>query len=213
MQATGRHSTATRDVVMGRAKQMTKDLSMENAGLTGQSTRVGRGQHDVREGGLTLIELMTTLAVLVISLTLVAPAFTSFLRSNRLQAAQSELVSSLMLARSEAARQGKRVGIEALQPLADGGFAGGWRVWVDADASGAYETGEAVVREVPARGAPLTITSTPGVRDVVFGPSGFLVAGSAVAFNLCGQRGVPKGYRVLLEPVGLSDISEVTTCP
>ncbi len=167
----------------------------------------------LRVRGVTLIELMTTLAVLVIALTLAAPAFTSFLRTSRLRAVQSELVASLMLARSEAARQGQRVGVEALQPLADGGFARGWRVWVDADADGSYSGGEAVVREVAARGAPLTITPTPGVRDVVFGPSGFLVAGTAVAFELCGQPGVAKGYRVLLEPVGLSDIAEVSTCP
>ena len=167
----------------------------------------------LRVRGMTLIELITTLAVLVITLTLAAPAFTSFLRSNRLQAAQSELVSSLMLARSEAARQGTRVGVESLQPLADGGFAHGWRVWVDANENGTFDGTEVVVREVPGRGAPLSITASPGLREVVFNPSGFLVANSAVAFDLCGQPGVPKGYRVLLELVGLADTTEVTTCP
>ena len=167
----------------------------------------------LRRRGVTLIELMTTLAVLVISLTLAAPAFTSFLRSNRLQAAQSELVASLMLARSEAARQGKRVGVEAMVPVAEGGFTGGWRVWVDADANGAYDSGEQVLREVPAQRAPLTINSATDVRDVVFGPSGFLVPGATVTFMLCGNPGTGKGYQVLLEPVGLSDITEVTTCP
>jgi len=170
--------------------------------------RRGRAAH-----GLTLIELMTTLAVLVISLTLAAPALTSFLRSNRLEAAQSELVASLMLARSEAARQSARVGVGALQAPGDGGFAGGWRVWIDANANGRFDTGENVVREVPARGAPLTITPVPEVSEVVFAPSGFLVAASAVVFSLCGQPGVAKGFRVLLEPVGLSDVSEVNTCP
>lgn len=172
----------------------------------------GRGVR-LRSRGMTLIELITTLSVLVITLTLAAPAFTTFLRSNRLQAAQSELVASLMLARSEAARQGTRVGVESLQPLADGGFAHGWRVWVDANDNGAFDNGEVVVREVPGRGAPLTITASPGVSAVVFNPSGFLVASSAMTFDLCGQPGVPKGYRVLLELVGLSDATEVTTCP
>lgn len=163
--------------------------------------------------GLTLVELMTTLAVLVISLALAAPALTSFLHNNRLQAAQSELVSSLMLARSEAGRQGTGVGVGALEPLADGGFARGWRVWVDTNANGLFDSGETIVREVAARGAPLTIVPEPGVRQVVFAPSGFLVAANAVTFSLCGEPGAPKGYRVLLEPVGLSDVSEVTTCP
>jgi len=165
------------------------------------------------ERGLTLIELMTTLSVLVISLALAAPALTSFVRGNRLMAAQSDLVSSLMLARSEAARQGASVGVEALLPLADGGFANGWRVWVDANGNGSYDDGESVLREVPGHGAALTITPTPGVRQVVFGSNGFLVGTSAVTFSVCEQAGAAKGYRVLLQPVGLSDVSEVTTCP
>jgi type IV fimbrial biogenesis protein FimT len=158
--------------------------------------------------GLTLIEMMTTLAVLVIALTLAAPALTSFLRSSRLQSVQSELVSSLMLARSEAARQGKRVGVEA----SGAGFANGWRVWVDANANGVYDSGEPVVREVPAHANSLTITTTLDVRDVVFAPSGFLVDGSAVIFDLCAIPAGAKGYRVQLEPVGLSDVTEVTSC-
>jgi len=173
----------------------------------------GRRGHAARARGLTLVELMTTVAVLVISLTLAAPALTSFLRSSRLRAVQSEFASSLMLARSEAARQGVRVGVEALQPPADGGFARGWRVWVDTDSNGSYDSGEPVVREVPAPGAPLAISSTPEVRNVIFAPSGFLVAASDIKFRLCGQPGVVQGYQVWLEPVGLSDITEVTTCP
>lgn len=164
-------------------------------------------------GGFTLIEMMTTLAVLVISLTLAAPALTSFLRSNRLQAAQSDLVSSLMLARSEAARQGRRVGVEAMQPVADGGFTAGWRVWVDADMNGVYDSGETVLREVPAQKPPLTITTAGDVRGAVFGSNGFLIPGAAVTFTLCGNPGGGKGFQVLLEPVGLSDVTEVTTCP
>ena len=166
-----------------------------------------------RSRGMTLIELITTLAVLVITLTLAAPAFTSFLRSNRLMAAQSELVSSLMLARSEAARQGTRVGVASLEPLTEGDFANGWRVWVDTNANGSFDDGEPVMREVGARGAPLTITASPGLSAVVFNPNGFLVADEAMTFDLCGQPGVAKGYRVLLEMVGLSDTTEVTTCP
>lgn len=164
-----------------------------------------------RARGLTLIELMTTLTVLAISLSLAGPAFTSFIRSNRLQAAQSELISSLTLARSEAARKGKPVGVEALRPLGEGGFTQGWRVWVDANGNGIYDdvAGEEVLREVPARGGALAITPTPDVREVVFAPSGFLVAGTAVTFCLLGQPQSGKGFRVVLAPVGLTDVSPV----
>ena len=94
-------------------------LSMAERGSRDRRRRIARAVVPRPARGVTLIELITTLAVLIISLSLAAPAFTSFLRSNRLQAAQSELVSSLTLARSEAARKGRPVGVEAMRPLAD----------------------------------------------------------------------------------------------
>jgi hypothetical protein len=32
-------------------------------------------------------------------------------------------------------------------------------------------------------------------------------------FTVCGKAGVNKGYDVWLEPLGLTDVQEVTTCP
>lgn len=186
---------------------------MRSVGSRVESAGCCRREGAPRARGFTLIELMTTLAVLIVLLTLAAPAFTSFLHSNRLRAAQSELVASLMLARSEAGRRGRQVGVEALQPVGNGGFTAGWRVWVDADANGSYDSGETVLRDVPAQRPPLTIDSGAEVRGVVFAPSGFLVPAAAVTFKLCGTPGQGKGYQVLLEPVGLTDITEVSTCP
>ena len=166
-----------------------------------------------RCGGFTLIELLTTVTVLVVSLALAAPALSTFVRSNRLNATQSELVSALMLARSEAGRLGARVGVEAKLAVASGGFGGGWRVFVDANSNGAYDGGEAVLRDAPDRGNDVKVSTVSNVRAVMFNPNGFLTPASLVTFNLCGPVGVHKGYRVLLEPVGLSDTTEVTTCP
>lgn len=193
-------------------------LSMAERGSRDRRRRIARTVVPRPARGVTLIELITTLAVLIISLSLAAPAFTSFLRSNRLQAAQSELVSSLTLARSEAARKGRPVGVEAMRPLADGGFNSGWRVWVDANGNGVYDgqPPEEVVREVAARSPSLTVTPTSDVRGIVFAPSGFLVAGNAVTFCLLGQPETTKGFRVVLAPVGLADVVPVTEampCP
>ena len=170
----------------------------------------GRAVARQRCRGFTLIEMMTTLSVLAVSLALAAPALSGLVRGNRVRAAQSELVSSLMLARSEAARRGVAVGVEAAADAAGGGFARGWTVWIDANGNGMFDTGEATLRSVPAFGTGIAMTETHSLRDVVYSPRGFLAGGAAVNVAVCGQSG---GWRVRVEPVGLADTSEITSCP
>ena len=167
-----------------------------------------------RCGGFTLIEMLTTVAVLAVSLALAAPALSGFVRSNRVRAAQAELVSSLMLARSEAARLGTPVGVEAKASVADGGLARGWRVWVDANGNNAYDAGEPRLRDVADLGSSVVITGTPATAlGAVYSPRGFLLPLAGVVLAVCGKPGEPKGYQVRIAPVGLADIAEVKTCP
>jgi type IV fimbrial biogenesis protein FimT len=61
------------------------------------------------EMGFTLIELMVTLAVAAIVLTVAVPSFQDLVRNNRLATQANQLVSALNLARSEAVKRGVRV--------------------------------------------------------------------------------------------------------
>lgn len=61
------------------------------------------------EIGFTLIELMVTLAVAAIVLTVAVPSFRDLIRHNRLATQANQLVSALNLARSEAIKRGVRV--------------------------------------------------------------------------------------------------------
>mgnify|MGYP000891361647 CR=1 FL=1 len=64
-----------------------------------------------RDRGITLIELMVTVAIVGILATLAAPAFDSMLKANRTRTVANELMASLNLARSEAMRRGQPVSI------------------------------------------------------------------------------------------------------
>lgn len=64
-----------------------------------------------RGRGVTLLELMVTVAIVGILAMLAAPAFDSMIKANRTKSVANELLASLNLARSEAARRGQPVSV------------------------------------------------------------------------------------------------------
>jgi type IV fimbrial biogenesis protein FimT len=89
--------------------------------------------------GFTLIELMITLSLAAIILTLAVPAFRDIILNNRAAVQSNELVTTMNVARSEAVRRGARVSVCASsdQSSCTGGtnWAVGWIVFVDGAAN------------------------------------------------------------------------------
>lgn len=63
----------------------------------------------LKQRGVTLIELLVTISIAAILLTLGIPSFASFLRSSRVSGATNDLAAVLYLARSEAVKRGAAV--------------------------------------------------------------------------------------------------------
>ena len=61
--------------------------------------------------GLTLIELLVTIAILAILLAIAVPNFIKFLQNSRLVGQTKDLVTALNYARSEAIKRGVRVSV------------------------------------------------------------------------------------------------------
>ncbi|MBI3774643.1 MAG: GspH/FimT family pseudopilin, partial [Gammaproteobacteria bacterium] len=59
--------------------------------------------------GLTLIEIMVTLAVVAVTLSIGVPSFQGMASSNRMSSAANNLIGALNVARSEAIKRGARV--------------------------------------------------------------------------------------------------------
>ena len=156
---------------------------------------------------------MTTIVVLAVMVLIALPSLAGLVRSSKVRGAQSELISGLMLARSEAAKRGVTVSVAASVPTSGSEFSAGWTVWIDTDADGVVDAGETVIRSYPSVSSALTISSSAGATPISFASTGFLTPATAVNFKVCAQGDTAKGYAVALQPVGLTDVNDQATCP
>jgi type IV fimbrial biogenesis protein FimT len=163
-----------------------------------------------RARGFTLFELLMTMIVAAVLLALVVPGLSGFVTSSRLRATQSEFVSALALARSEATRRGSTVAVSARGEAAGSEFLGGWLVCVDTSLDGMCQSDEPPIREYAALAGNMRFTAKLGdvaAKSAAFNSRGFLTTG-ALTFTICGPSGTKRGYTIRLEPVGIADVLE-----
>lgn len=105
------------------------------------------------ERGVTLIELLVTLSIAVILMTIAVPSFLDFFRRNRIETSASDLMGTLSYARSEAIRRGVNVSVcKSSDGVSCGGggvnWEQGWIVFtnLDNDNPAAVDPGEEVIR-------------------------------------------------------------------
>lgn len=104
--------------------------------------------------GFTLIELMVTISIAAITMTMAIPSFIDTIRSNRLTATANEFVAALNFARSEAVKRGQQVTITRISTTA-AQWESGWDVFVDSDTSNAFnDDGDANLCETNGDGSP-----------------------------------------------------------
>lgn len=151
--------------------------------------------------GLTLIELMVTLAVISIVLALGVPQFKSITAGNRLTSAINTLSGDLTFARTEAVKRGRDVTVTGSTDWASSG----WTVAVN-------NSGTTNLRITPALGSPMTISTTPANTTVVtFSPDGR--SDTAVTFKLCDDRSGNLGKKITLKLTGQTFLETKQTCP
>lgn len=107
------------------------------------------------QAGFTLYEVLTTMLIVGVVLSLGIPNMQSFRQNSRMTAAANDLHSSFHLARSEAARAKAPITIcasadsMAALPTCAGGLGAGWIVFEDTDGDITVDADEPVLRRFP----------------------------------------------------------------
>lgn len=165
-----------------------------------------------KSNGFTLLELLVTLAVASILLSVGVPGFRDIIMDNRLAGQANEFVTAVNLARSSAVRYQRNATVcatanfDAAVPTCAGGtdWSTGWVVWVDKDRDGATDA-----NEVLAVNGPLSDSSTfssAAVGAFTYDALGFGTAG-ADNLTLCDDRTGEMGRRIAVNNVGRTNVS------
>lgn len=172
-----------------------------------------------RTQGFTLVELLVTLLVATLLLTLGVPAMRDFVLDGRIVAATNDFVTSVNLARATAIKQQRNAqicvsttwnNIPPTPPTCTGGtnWTDGWVVWVDQDADTVLDLNEVLrVGENQTGG-----TSLAGAASTLFqyDATGFVNAGDTV--DVCDGRAGETGRRITVAATGRVNMSR-RVCP
>lgn len=150
-----------------------------------------RDKRKAQAQGFTLIELMVTVSIAAILMTVAVPSFTSFRRNAELTSVANKVVTSVNTARGEAMKRGMNAFLVPLNNGAD--WNAGWVAFVDKARTQVYDAAaEGVVTTQQAIPAGITVTGNGtamgAVPYIMFDASGFSKTKSggfgALAFSI-----------------------------
>src|SRR3569833_241544 len=129
--------------------------------------------------GLTLVELMVTVAVMATIMAVGIPSYRYVTTSNRVSAEVNGLLLDLQFARSEALKQGRTITVcpasATLTCAGDTKWQNGWIVIMDINGNGQVDsTNEAVLKTQPSFAANNdTFVSDNSVQSITYNREGF----------------------------------------
>lgn len=137
------------------------------------------------QSGLTLAEVMVTVAIVAVVTAVAVPSFSNLIHSNRLSSYTGSFVASTQLARGEAIKSNATVTLcrssNGTGCATTGGWQPGWIVFRDTNGNGTVDTGETVIQVQQALSSDYRMSST--ANALVFQPSG--VGSTSATLTLC----------------------------
>ncbi len=170
--------------------------------------------------GFTAVELIITMAIAALLLTIGVPSFQNMVKDKRMATAVDIVLTDLEIAKSEAMTRNQSIIVcrhngETTSPTGCNNSAqweDGWVVFVDSNADGKVDTGE-LLRVTGALGPGLDLGFSNAT--ITFNSRGF-ASGSAGTLELCDDRGYAKGMKLILASSGFVQTEHATQasdCP
>lgn len=162
--------------------------------------------------GLTLIELMVTVAIAAVLLAIAIPSFHDFFVTNRLSSATNDLVAALNTARSEAISRGVDVTLRRASATSKD-WGSGWTMFVDTNGDGSQSgASEVTLKKGDAVSSQVSFKSNAHFADYIsFTPTGDSQgqgANTAGTFVLCYDNSLVNARAVTVQDVA----GRMTTC-
>jgi len=164
-----------------------------------------------REGGFTLIELMVTIAILGIVLSVGVPSYRGIVMDNRMASQANLFATSIKLARSNAVKFQRNATVcsstnfDATVPTcaASNDWSTGWIVWVDKDRDSTPDANEIISVSGPVNQASELKGS---VSQFAYDGRGFAVT-AAGNLTLCDSRSGEMGRIIKVNATGRTNVS------
>lgn len=176
---------------------------------------LNRPNASFRAAGFTTVELLVTIAIAAILLTLAVPSMRTLIQNMRITSQANDLISDINFARSEAIRRSANVTIcqstdsTAASPTCS--TAGtDWKIgriiFIDSNSDGQHASTEELLRIREPLDGNNTLTSAANL--VVYARTGATTAGAKIDFSLCDTRGAASGRNISIEATGRALITK-----
>jgi type IV fimbrial biogenesis protein FimT len=175
----------------------------------------GRRNHRDGTGGFTLVELMITIAISVILITVGIPGFSAFIRNQVLSAEARQFSMSLALARSQALARKEQISMckstnqSSCSTLHTVHWEDGWILFVDENADGKRQDGELVLRHCAGLPSSVSLRASDEYTNYIafasdgrgFG-NGDPTPPTEGTYSFCDARGAQHARVIAISPIG-----------
>ncbi len=173
--------------------------------------KVGAGLIRVRNRGYTLLELMITLAIAAILLTVTVPAYRVQRLNAHMTAASTDIISNFMSARAESVGRNTHVTVckrneDGNACVTDGNWEQGWLTFVS-DSSGSLADPNDIIQIHRALPEGMTVWGTSEIEDLItYHPNGLTSLSSTQRLVLCDERGFDEARGIVFSIIGKGSV-------